>query len=68
MNAVTVITLGDQIGPAKFLTDETFFHILFGEREGKFAADSLADRQPAQTINPGFVFECVLITLRVLIQ
>jgi len=68
MNAVTVITLGDQIESAKFPTDEPLLHILFGEREGKFAADSLADGQPAQTINPGFVFECVLITLRVLIQ
>jgi len=47
MNAVTVIIMGDQIGSAKFSVDKTFFHILFGECEGKFAADSIADRQPA---------------------
>jgi len=68
MNAVTVINLGDHIGPAKFPVDDSFFHILFKEREGKFASDSLADRQPAQTIYPGFVFKGVLITFRVLIQ
>ena len=62
MNAVTVIIKGDQIGPAKFLVNEPIFHILFGERKGKFAADSLANRRPAQTINPPFVFEGVLVT------
>ena len=60
--------MGDQIGSAKFPVDGTFLHILFGERKGKFAADSLADSQPAQTINPDLVFKGVLITLRVLIQ
>ena len=60
--------MGDQIGPAKFPTDEPFLYILFGEREGEFSTDSLTDRQHAQTINPGFVFEWVLNTLRVLIQ
>ena len=63
MNTVTVIIMGDQIGPAKFPVGEPFFHILFGDRKWKFAADSLADGQPAQTINPGFVFEGVLVTL-----
>ena len=47
MNAVTIIIMSDQIGSAKFPTDETFFHIQFGECERKFAADSLTDRQPA---------------------
>jgi len=52
--------------PAKIPTDDPLSNILPGQSEGEFTTYGLAGVQPTLVIYLSFVFEIVLIVLRVL--